>query len=142
MLHDGSGGIIVDLPTFRDSSFGDPIWQKDSPGSRGGDHLYTKGDVRKHRWVLYGLQLGDPVYTMARVKSRPHDEIARGTVSENASRVHHTLIAVGEDAPRRHATLQKGTEFSVLKAKSSTLSRYGASAMLMISSMLLILTAV
>ena len=98
--------------------------------------------MRKHRWVLYGLQLGDPVYTMARVKSRPHDEIARGTVSENASRVHHTLIAVGEDAPRRHATLQKGTEFSVLKAKSSTLSRYGASAMLMISSMLLILTAV
>ena len=142
MLHDGSGGIIVDLPTFRDSSFGDPIWQKDSPGSRGGDHLYTKGDVRKHRWVLYGLQLGDPVYTMARVKSRPHDEIARGTVSENASRIHHTLIAVGEDAPRRHAVIQKGTEFSVLKAKSSTISRYGASAMLVISSMLLILTAV
>jgi hypothetical protein len=98
--------------------------------------------VRKHRWELYGLQLGDPVYTMARIKSRPHDDIPRGTVSENASRVHHTLVAVGEDAPRRHAVIQKGTEFSILKAKSSTISRYGASAFLILSSIMLMVTAI
>jgi hypothetical protein len=141
MLHDGSGGIIVDLPTFRNSPT-DEIWESGSPGRKGGNGLYTKGDVRKHRWVLYGLQLGDPVYTMARIKSRPHDEIPRGTVSENASRVHHTLVAVGEDAPRRHAVIQKGTEFSVLKAKSSTISRYGASVFLILSSIILMATAV
>lgn len=141
MLHDGSGGIIVDLPTFKNSPL-DEIWGADSPGRKGGNGLYTKGDVRKHRWELYGLQLGDPVYTMARIKSRPHDEIPRGTVSENASRVHHTLVAVGEDAPRRHALIQKGTEFSVLKAKSSTLGRYGASAFLMLCSIMLMVTAV
>ena len=141
MLHDGSGGIIVDLPTFRNSPL-DEIWGSDSPGRKGGNGLYTKGDVRKHRWELYGLQLGDPVYTMARIKSRPHDDIPRGTVSENASRVHHTLVAVGEDAPRRHAVIQKGTEFSILKAKSSTISRYGASAFLILSSIMLMVTAI
>ncbi len=141
MLHDGSGGIIVDLPTFRNSPL-DEIWGSDNPGRKGGNGLYTKGDVRKHRWELYGLQLGDPVYTMARIKSRPHDDIPRGTVSENASRVHHTLVAVGEDAPRRHAIIQKGTEFSVLKAKSSTISRYGASAFLILSSIMLMVTAI
>ena len=101
LLHDGSGGLIVDLPTFRNSPL-DEIWEADRPGRKGGNGLYTKGDVRKHRWTLSGLKLGDPVYTMARIKGRPHDEIPRGTVSENASRVHHTLVAVGEDAPRRH----------------------------------------
>ena len=141
MLHDGSGGIIVDLPTFKESPLSE-IWDSDNPGRKGGNGLYTKGDVRKHRWKLYGLQLGDPVYTMARIKSRPHDEIPRGTVSENASRIHHTLVAVGEDAPRRHAVIQKGTEFSVLKAKSSTLSRYGASAFLILSSIMLMVTAI
>jgi hypothetical protein len=141
MLHDGSGGIIVDLATFKESPLSE-IWESDGPGRKGGNGLYTKGDVRKHRWKLYGLQLGDPVYTMARIKSRPHDDIPRGTVSENASRVHHTLVAVGEDAPRRHAIIQKGTEFSVLKAKSSTVSRYGASAFLILSSIMLMVTAI
>jgi len=141
MLHDGSGGIIVDLATFKESPLSE-IWESDGPGRKGGNGLYTKGDVRKHRWKLYGLQLGDPVYTMARIKSRPHDDIPRGTVSENASRIHHTLVAVGEDAPRRHAIIQKGTEFSVLKAKSSTVSRYGASAFLILSSIMLMVTAI
>jgi hypothetical protein len=141
MLHDGSGGILVDLATLKESPLSE-IWESDGPGRKGGNGLYTKGDVRKHRWKLYGLQLGDPVYTMARIKSRPHDDIPRGTVSENASRIHHTLVAVGEDAPRRHAIIQKGTEFSVLKAKSSTVSRYGASAFLILSSIMLMVTAI
>ena len=142
LLHDGSGGLIVDLPSFKNSNFGNGIWEKNKRGRKGGNDLYTKGDVRKHRWTLSGLKLGDPVYTMARIKGRPHDEIPRGTVSENASRVHHTLVAVGEDAPRRHAIIQKGTEFSVLKAKSSALSKYGPSALLILSSIALMVTAI
>ncbi|MDG1541627.1 MAG: hypothetical protein P8Q39_02160 [Candidatus Thalassarchaeaceae archaeon] len=142
LLHDGSGGLIVDLPTFKNSNFGNAIWEKNKRGRKGGNGLYTKGDVRKHRWTLSGLKLGDPVYTMARIKGRPHDEIPRGTVSENASRVHHTLVAVGEDAPRRHAIIQKGTEFSVLKAKSSALGKYGPSALLILSSIALMVTAI
>ena len=142
LLHDGSGGLIVDLPTFKNSNFGNAIWEKNKRGRKGGNDLYTKGDVRKHRWTLSGLKLGDPVYTMARIKGRPHDDIPRGTVSENASRVHHTLVAVGEDAPRRHAIIQKGTEFSVLKAKSSALGKYGPSALLILSSIALMVTAI
>ena len=66
------------------------------------------------------------MYLMARIRSRPFDEIPKGTVANNASRVHHTLVAVGEDAVRRAAKLRKGTEFSVLKPKTSAVSRLGA----------------
>ena len=127
MLHDGTGGILVDIDSFRDSSFGEPIWTREEPGLTGGGELYTgSGDIRRHQWSLWALQLGEPVYLMARIRSRPFDEIPKGTVANNASRVHHTLVAVGEDAVRRAAKLRKGTEFSVLKPKTSAVSRLGA----------------
>ena len=126
MLHDGTGGILVDIHSFGNSSFGEAIWTRDTPGETGGTGLYTSGDIRKHKWSLWALQLGDPVYLMARIRSRPFDEIPKGHVANNASRVHHTLVAVGEDAVRRAAKLRKGTEFSVLKPKTSAVSRLGA----------------
>jgi hypothetical protein len=46
-------------------------------------------------------------------------------VGYNATRIHQTLEAVGEDAPRRRAKIAKGNEFSVLSAKNSTTSRLG-----------------
>ena len=103
MLHDGSGGIIVDLKSFQNTDIGQPIWSRTEPGKMGGDGLYLAGDIRKHEWTLWALQLGDPVYLMARIRSRPFDEIPKGMVANNSSRVHHTLMAVGEDAVRRRA---------------------------------------
>jgi len=139
MLHDGTGGIIVDIESFENSDMGQVIWSRDSrPEGAGGNPLYQGRDVRKHEWALWALRLGDPVYLMARIKSRPFDDIPKGMVSQNASRVHHTLIAVGEDAVRRTAKLRKGTEFSVLKPKTSSLSRLGALFMLIMAGLVMV----
>ena len=62
-------------------------------------------------------------------------EIPKGNVGFNATRVHHTLEAVGEDAPRRRAKVCKGNEFSVLSAKNSSVSRLGPWILLIIGSM-------
>lgn len=139
MLHDGSGGIIVDFKSFENRDIGRPIWSRTEPGKMGGDGLYLDGDIRKHEWTLWALQLGDPVYLMGRIRSRPFDEIPKGMVANNSSRVHHTLMAVGEDAVRRRAKLRKGTEFSVLKPKTSALSRLGVFLMLAITGFVILL---
>jgi len=138
LLHDGTGGIIVDINSFQNSDIGGPIWTRSNPGKKGGNPVYNDGDIRKHEWSLWALKLGDPVYLMARIRSRPFDEIPKGTVANNASRVHHTLNAVGEDAVRRSAKLRKGTEFSVLKPKTSALSRLGVLFMLFMAGLIMI----
>jgi hypothetical protein len=139
MLHDGTGGVFVDLESFEDNMhIGDTIWRREKRGKVGGNPLYTDGDVRRHEWYLRALGFGDPVYVMARIKSMPPDDIPRGVIAENASRIHHTMYAVGEDAVRRTAKLRKGTEFSVLKPKTSFLSRMGALIMLVLAGMVMI----
>ena len=125
LLHDGTGGVIVDIKSFENSDIGGPIWTRERPGKAGGGDVYNDGDIRKHEWSLWALRLGDPVYLMGRIRSRPFEEIPKGMVANNSSRVHHTLMAVGEDVVRRRAKLRKGTEFSVLKPKTSALSRLG-----------------
>tara|TARA_B100001750_G_scaffold248022_1_gene276248 strand:+ start:6295 stop:7818 length:1524 start_codon:yes stop_codon:yes gene_type:complete len=144
MLHDGTGGILVKTPTFEDINLGDEIWNRSNRGKNGcGPYERPKrgGRMIRHNWSLDAIALGEPTYIMARIKGRPHDEIPKGTVSENASRVHHTLMAVGEDAPRRRATLTKGTEFSILKPKTSAFGNFGPSALLIITTIIVLMTS-
>ncbi|MEE2747858.1 MAG: hypothetical protein VX473_05260 [Candidatus Thermoplasmatota archaeon] len=127
MIHDGTGGMSVKLTTFERVGMGSEIWTRNRRGDNTCgpyDHARHGGSL-KHKWYLNALRLGDPAYVMARIKSRPHDEVPRGMVGHNATRIHHTLEAVGEDAPRRRAKVAKGNEFSVLSAKSSATSRLG-----------------
>ncbi|MBO57515.1 MAG: hypothetical protein CMA77_00745 [Euryarchaeota archaeon] len=142
MLHDGTGGILIKTPTFEDVDLGNSIWERNKRGKKGcGPYETPKrgGRMIRHEWTLDAIAMGDPTYVMARVKGRPHDEIPRGTVSENASRVHHTLMAVGEDAPRRHAKIAKGTEFSILKPKTSLFGNFGPSALLIITTIIVLM---
>ncbi len=143
LLHDGTGGILVKASTFNDINLGPEIWSSGTRGKKGCGKYATPrhgGRMIKHKWSLHAIAFGDPTYAMARVTNRPHDDIPRGTVSENASRVHHTLMAIGEDAPRRHARLLKGTEFSVLKPKASVFGNFGPSALLIISTLVVLMT--
>jgi len=143
LLHDGTGGILVKTSTFEDFNTGPAIWSSNKRGKKGcGPYDRPRhGGSMSHDWSLYALAFGDPTYVMARVTNRPHDDIPRGTVSENASRVHHTLMAIGEDAPRRHARILKGTEFSVLKPKRSAFGNFGPSALLIISMLIVLMTS-
>ena len=141
MIHDGTGGMSVKLSTFKRVDMGGAIWSKHRRGDNtcGPYDRARHGGSLKHTWSLHALRLADPAYVMARIKSRPHDEIPRGTVGYNATRVHQTLEAVGEDAPRRRAKISKGNEFSVLSAKSSTVSRLGPLLLLVLGSFVMML---
>jgi hypothetical protein len=139
LLHDGSGGVVVDLISFEDISWGSVLWSRNQPGSKPGNPPYRAGrneKVMEHSWVLHGLKIGDPVYVMARIKNRTDGDELRGMVSENASRLHHNLVAVGEDAPRRHAMISKGTELGVLKARSSGIDRFGGATLLIMTTLI------
>ena len=145
LLHDGSGGVVVDLPTFNDAEWGAPLWVRNQPGSKPGNPLYSpepNETIREHRWVLHGLRIGDPVYVMARIKTKRSEEELRGMVSENATRLHHNLIAVGEDAPRRGAKIRKGTELSVLQPRSSLVEMFGPGTLLALTQLVILLLSV
>ena len=141
MIHDGTGGMSVKLSTFKRVDMGGDIWARHRRGDNtcGPYDRSRHGGSLKHTWSLHALRLADPAYVMARIKSRPHDEIPRGTVGYNATRVHQTLEAVGEDAPRRRAKISKGNELSVLSAKSSTVSRLGPLLLLVLGSFVMML---
>ena len=137
MVHDGTGGMAVKLTTFDRVDMGQPIWSRKRRGDKTcGPYAKARhGGRLSHVWSLQALRQGEPVYIMARIKSRHHDEIPEGNVGFNATRVHHTLEAVGEDAPRRRAKVCKGNEFSVLSAKNSSVSRLGPWILLIVGAM-------
>jgi hypothetical protein len=139
MVHDGTGGMAVKLTTFERVSLGGAIWERKRRGDNTcGPYDHSRhGGSLKHNWTLYALRKGDPTYIMARIKSRNHDDIPSGNVGFNATRVHHTLEAVGEDAPRRRAKISKGNEFTMLTAKNSSTSRLGPWLLLIAGSMAL-----
>ena len=141
MIHDGTGGMSVKLTTFERVDMGGAIWSQNRRGDKTcGPYDHARhGGTLKHNWSLCALRFGDPTYVMARIKSRPQDEVPRGMVGYNATRVHQTLEAVGEDAPRRRAKIAKGNEFSVLSAKSSIASRLGPLLLLILGSFALML---
>ncbi len=141
MIHDGTGGLFVKTSTFERIDVGDSFWDRKRRGDNtcGPYDSARHGGSLSHKWVLSGLRLSEPVYVMARIKSLPDDDIPRGTVGYNATRVHHTLQAVGEDAPRRNTKISKGTEFAVLSAKSSATSRFGPLILLFLGSLAMFL---
>ena len=141
MVHDGTGGMFVKTSTFERIDLGDTLWERNRRGDKtcGPYDSARHGGTLKHTWSLSALKLSEPVYIMARMKSLPHDDIPRGTVGHNATRVHHTLQAVGEDAPRRDTRISKGTEFAVLSAKNSSTSRLGPLILLLLGSLVMFL---
>ncbi|HIB59155.1 MAG TPA: hypothetical protein EYO42_01145 [Candidatus Poseidoniales archaeon] len=68
------------------------------------------GRIKKHRWTVWALRLGDPVYLLGNTVSRTDAEIdAEGMVR---SKQHQLLKVVGEDAPGVRAEIRRGTELS------------------------------
>ena len=63
ILHDGTGGILVDPTT----------WEKVNMGGR----LFKWG-TSNWRWTVWVLAAGDPVYCLGRVETRTHDEREEG----------------------------------------------------------------
>jgi hypothetical protein len=87
--------------------------------------------VKKHRWTLFGLRLGDPVYVLGQAKPRPADELQAegldGTLGNS------TIEVWGdEDAPGTKCTLMRGSELSNIGKSRSGLEMLAPPVLLML----------
>ena len=120
MLHDGTGGIKVNLTSFKRIEYGQMLkrWSGAFAESLGKQLMaqaaasMLRGTrVTGHRWTLYGLRLGDPVYLLGATKPRPATELQAegldGTLGNSTIEVWGN-----EDAPGMKCTLMRGSELS------------------------------
>ena len=120
MLHDGTGGIKVNLTSFKRTEYGQMLkrWEGAFAESLGKQlmaqaaaNLLRGTRVTGHRWTIYGLRLGDPVYLLGATKPRPASELQAegldGTLGNSTIEVWGN-----EDAPGMKCTLMRGSELS------------------------------
>ena len=102
ILHDGTGGILVDPTT----------WDKVNMGGR----LFKWG-TSNWRWTVWVLAAGDPVYCLGRVETRTHDEREEGidTTIPNS-----LLVVRGNKDIGMQVHLHRGTELSLIAGLRST----------------------
>ena len=103
MLHDGTGGILVDPISWKKPIFGDSlvVWE-----------------WGKMRWTVDALCAGDPIYCLGRVEPRRGDFMPEEGCPTEISNAN--LIVKGETDIGTHAKLSRGTELSVVANLRST----------------------
>ena len=127
ILHDGTGGVLVQPKSFEYVELGEHIvrWtvpaNKTAIGSIGRIFkIATVGEtILKHRWTLWGLALGDPCYTIGVASSRTAKQMKGETFQ---SKPNHSLIEItGKGAEKYEPRLERGTELAIL---SKALSQF------------------
>jgi hypothetical protein len=75
--------------------------------------LLGGGKVKKHRWTLYGLRLGNPVYLIGNVKPRDKADF---TAEGLDGTLQNSIVEVfgKEDSPGTKVIIQRGSELSNL----------------------------
>ena len=122
ILHDGTGGIRVNGENFKRSDYGDFIKRWDSAFAKSlGQQFFAQlvagfvggWRVTDHRWTLYGLKMGNPVYLVGQVKSKSNAMIAEEGLDGTLP---NSIIEVfgNEDGPGAKSTLKRGTELTNL----------------------------
>ena len=138
ILHDGTGGVRVDLPSFKRKEWGQMIKRWDSKWAKSMGQKFMSNllsgvsgyTVKDHRWTIYGLKMGNPVYVLGTSASRTREELEQegldGTVQNSL------LVMNGTDAPGVKAVIQRGTELANLGRMNSTMEMIILPAILMI----------
>ena len=127
ILHDGTGGIRVNAQTFKRTDYGQYLKRWDGAFAQTlGKQLMAQAvagllggaRVKKHRWTLYGLKLGNPVYVLGETKPRTSEAVVAEGLDGTLG---NSIIEVwgGEDAPGVKVTLQRGTELSNVASSRS-----------------------
>ena len=122
ILHDGTGGIRVNAHTFKRADYGQYLKRWDGKFAQTlGKQMMSQAiagmlggaRVKNHRWTLYGLRLGNPVYVLGQTKPRTSDALAAEGLDGTLG---NSIIEVwgNEDAPGVKCTLQRGTELANL----------------------------
>ena len=128
ILHDGTGGIRVNGQSFKRSDYGNFIKRWDSAfaqtlGKQFMSQLVAGAlggwRVVDHRWTLYGIKLGNPVYVMGEIKSRSRADL---DAEQLDGTLPNSIIEVwGEqDAPGTKVILRRGTELTNIGRSRST----------------------
>lgn len=128
MLHDGTGGIRVNGHTFKRSDYGGFLKRWDGAFAETLGKQFMSSLVAgvlggwrviDHRWTLYGIKLGNPVYLMGEVKPRSRADIDAenldGTMQNSIIEVWGDSDGVGQKV-----TLNRGTELSNIGRSRST----------------------
>ena len=121
ILHDGTGGVRVLTQTFKRTEWGQYLKRWDSAFARTlGQHFaaslaagLTGARIKDHRWTLFGLKLGHPVYVLGESKPRPQESLQKEGLDGTLG---NSIIEVwgNEDAPGVRCIIQRGTELSNL----------------------------
>ncbi len=123
ICHDGTGGVLVQPNTFSKRNFGNHLIQWECRHSRIVStlmmNLFLSGDVRRHRWTLFGMSLSSPCYILGTARSRKN----QGLEAEGIDRTTQNALleVVGEKAPGFKPRLERGTELSALGNVRSTI---------------------
>ena len=102
ILHDGTGGILIDPSTWDNINTGGKL------------HVWKTG---RWRWTVWVLGAGEPVYCLGRVETRTHDEREEGidTTIPNS-----LLVVRGNQDIGMQVHLHRGTELSLISGLRST----------------------
>ena len=122
ILQDGTGGIRVNAQSFKRSDYGQYLKRWDGAFAQTlGKQLMASAiagllggaRVKKHRWTLYGLRLGNPVYVLGQTKPRPSEALQAEGMDGTLG---NSIIEVwgNEDAPGVKCIIQRGTELANL----------------------------
>ena len=121
ILQDGTGGIKVNLESFKRTDYGQFIKRWDGAFAQTlGKQLMASAvagllggaRVKSHRWTLYGLRSGDPVYLLGATKPRPDSEIQADPQADGTLGNSTIEVWGNEDAPGMKCTLMRGSELS------------------------------
>ncbi len=102
ILHDGTGGILVDPSSWKTVDMGGKL------------HFWGSSNWR---WTVWALAAGDPVYCLGRVETRTNEEREEGldTTIPNS-----LLVVRGNKDIGMQVHLHRGTELSLIAGLRST----------------------
>ncbi|MCH1615910.1 MAG: hypothetical protein L7R83_00185 [Candidatus Poseidonia sp.] len=121
ILQDGTGGIKVNLESFKRTDYGQFLkrWEGAFAQSLGKQLMSSavagllRGvTVKGHRWTLYGLRSGDPVYILGATKPRDASELQADPQADGTLGNSTIEVWGNEDAPGTKCTLLRGSELS------------------------------
>ena len=122
ILHDGTGGVKIQCGSFKRTEWGDYLkrWDGAFAQTLGKQFmaqavagLLGGARVKKHRWTLYGLRLGNPAYILGNAVPRSREDLAPEGLDGT---LQNSLLEVWghEDAPGVKCIIQRGSELSNL----------------------------
>lgn len=127
ILHDGTGGIRVNAQSFKRTDYGQYLKRWDGAFAQTlGKQIMSQAvagllggaRVKRHRWTLSGLRLGNPVYVLGQTKPRSSKDLQAEGLDGTLG---NSIIEVwgDEDAPGVKCNLARGTELSQISSSRS-----------------------